>query len=297
MSVKVSNISKVYKEQRALNDVSFEIQQGEIVGLLGPNGAGKSTLMKILTGYLLPSSGDLTVFESSVINTPIEVQKEIGYLPEHNPLYDDMYVREYLQFVCELHKISKKLVEKVILKVGLQLEAHKKIHELSKGYQQRVGLAAAIVHDPQVLVLDEPTTGLDPNQLLEIRSLIKELGAEKIVLFSTHILQEVEAVCERVLVLKKGVIVADEKLADLKAQQVQIIEVGFDFQIEERVFQSIPNIESVLNVGQNNWELSFSTQEDMRSEVFDFATKNGLKIVQLNSKNKNLESLFRELTL
>lgn len=297
MSVIVSNISKYYASQKALDAVSFEAKQGEIVGLLGPNGAGKSSLMKILTGYLLPSEGDISVAEDSVLQKPQTVKSKLGYLPEHNPLYEDMYVREYLQFVCELHKLNSKAIEAVIKRVGLSNEAHKKIHELSKGYQQRVGLAAAIIHNPSVLVLDEPTTGLDPNQLLEIRALIKELGNEKIVIFSTHILQEVEAVCDRVLVLKEGKIVADEKLATLKAQQTQIIEVAFDFQIEPRFFESIPNLKEVVNTGGNTWELSFVTKEDMRSEVFDFATQNGLKIVQLNSKNKNLESLFRELTL
>lgn len=296
MSVIVSHISKFYGAQKALDNVSFEVQQGEIVGLLGPNGAGKSSLMKILTGYMLPSDGEVSVAGDSVIQTPLRTQRKLGYLPEHNPLYEDMYVREYLQFICELHQLKTKAIAPVIEKVGLAKEAHKKIRELSKGYQQRVGLAAAIIHNPAILVLDEPTTGLDPNQLLEIRELIKELGTEKIVLFSTHILQEVEAVCDRVLVLKEGKIVADEKLATLKEAQAQIIEVGFDFQIEPRFFESIPNLKEVVNTGGNNWELTFGTKEDMRSEVFDFATRNGLKIVQLNSKNKNLESLFRELT-
>ena len=297
MSIKVTNISKNYAIQKALDNVSFEIQKGEIVGFLGPNGAGKSTLMKIITGYILASVGTVFVDGISVAEDPILVQQKIGYLPESNPLYGEMYVREYLGFVADIHKVDKKEVQKVIEIVDLWPEAHKKIQELSKGYKQRVGLAAALIHDPEVLILDEPTTGLDPNQLIGIRNLIKELGKEKIVLFSTHILQEVEAVCDRVLVLKKGKIVADEKLKILREQQAQIIEVAFDFQIEERFFRGLPNLEKLKKIGSTEWEITFSTKEDMRAAIFDFANTNGLKIVQMNSKNKNLESLFRELTL
>ena len=296
MSVKVTTVSKYYNAQKALHAVSFEINKGEIVGFLGPNGAGKSTLMKILTGYILPSEGTVHVNGVSVTENPIEVQSTIGYLPEHNPLYATMYVREYLAFIADIHKLSKGEIQKVIEKVGLQPEAHKTIQQLSKGYQQRVGLAAALIHNPDVLILDEPTTGLDPNQLLEIRTLIREIGKDKIILFSTHILQEVEAVCNRVLVIKKGEIVADEQLSVLKAQQQQIIAVSFDYQIEERFFETIPNLQALLNIGGTNWELTFNTQEDMSAVVFDFATQNGLKILRLNTKNKNLESLFHELT-
>ena len=296
MSVKVTTVSKYYNAQKALHAVSFEINKGEIVGFLGPNGAGKSTLMKILTGYILPSEGTVHVNGVSVTESPIDVQSTIGYLPEHNPLYATMYVREYLAFIADIHKLSKGEIQKVIEKVGLQPEAHKTIQQLSKGYQQRVGLAAALIHNPDVLILDEPTTGLDPNQLLEIRTLIREIGKDKIILFSTHILQEVEAVCNRVLVIKKGEIVADEQLSVLKAQQQQIIAVSFDYQIEERFFETIPNLQALLNIGGTNWELTFNTQEDMSAVVFDFATQNGLKILRLNTKNKNLESLFHELT-
>jgi ABC-2 type transport system ATP-binding protein len=296
MSIEVKNITKFYGNQKALDNVSFEIKSGEIVGFLGPNGAGKSTMMKIITGFIEASDGDINVEGINVETDTLSAQKNMGYLPENNPLYKDMFVKEYLSFIAEIHKVSRKMVSPTIEKVGLLPEAHKKINQLSKGYQQRVGIAAAIIHDPKVLILDEPTTGLDPNQLIEIRSLIKEIGKNKIILFSTHILQEVEAVCDRVLVIKKGAIVADEKLSILKEQQAQIIEVAFDFQIEKRFFNDLPNVESVNNLHDTTWELTFSTKEDMRSLVFDFALKNGLKIVQLNSKNKNLESLFHELT-
>lgn len=296
MSVIVNNISKYYGTQKALDAVSFSIQKGEIVGFLGPNGAGKSTLMKILTGFMLTSEGEVSINDIDVFTNTIEAQKELGYLPENNPLYKEMYVKEYLGFVAEVHQVSKDNIAQVIKQVGLTPEAHKKIHQLSKGYQQRVGIAAALIHNPNVLVLDEPTTGLDPNQLIEIRELIREIGKEKTILFSTHILQEVEAVCDRVLILKKGVIVADEKLAVLKDQQAQIIEVAFDYKIEKEFFKNISNLVEVKNTFDSTWELTFDTKEDRRAQVFDFANENGLKIVQLNSKNKNLESLFRELT-
>ncbi|WP_152287803.1 gliding motility-associated ABC transporter ATP-binding subunit GldA [Flavicella marina] len=296
MSIKVTDISKYYDAQKALDTVGFSIEKGEVVGFLGPNGAGKSTLMKILTGFLLPDEGCVMVCGIDVELDPINAQKKIGYLPEQNPLYEEMYVREYLLFVAELHGVQKNNIETLVERIGLTPEANKKIKELSKGFKQRVGLAAALLHDPEVLILDEPTTGLDPNQLIEIRELIKELGTNKIVLFSTHIMQEVEAVCDRVLILKNGKIIADENLQELKAQQQQVIEVAFDFQIEERFLKEIPYLEKCICVSGSNWELYFSTAEDMRSEVFDFANKNGLKIIQLNTQNKNLESLFTELT-
>ena len=297
MSVVVKNVSKFYENQKVLDGVSFQIKKGEVVGFLGPNGAGKSTLMKILSGSITVADGEVEINAIDVFKNPIEAQKNMGYLPENNPLYKEMYVREYLQFIGDIHKSSKKEISIAIEKVGLTPEIHKKIHQLSKGYQQRVGLTAAILHNPDVLILDEPTTGLDPNQLIGIRELIREIGKEKIVLFSTHILQEVEAVCNRVLVIKNGCIVADEKLAVLKEQQAQIIEVAFDFLIEKRFFETIPNLSHVNNIFDTTWELTFDTKEDMRSSVFDFANNNGLKIVQLNTKNKNLESLFRELTV
>ena len=217
MSIQVSSVNKFYNQQQALKEVSFEVGKGEIVGFLGPNGAGKSTMMKILTGFIKPNSGEVLVDEIDVLTSALEAQKNIGYLPEHNPLYADMYVREYLHFQADIFKVEKTQIEACIDKVGLSLEAHKKIHQLSKGYQQRVGLAAAILHNPTVLILDEPTTGLDPNQLVEIRTLIKELGKEKTVLFSTHIMQEVEAVADKVIILNKGNIVFKTDMNQLKS--------------------------------------------------------------------------------
>lgn len=296
MSIEVKNITKLYGEQKALNNVSFSINKGEIVGFLGPNGAGKSTMMKIITGYINASEGKVFVSDFNINSEKISAQKNIGYLPEHNPLYLEMYVREYLHFNAEIHKVSKTEVENCIEKVGLNSEVHKKINQLSKGYRQRVGLAAALLHNPEVLILDEPTTGLDPNQLLEIRNLIKEVGKDKTVLFSTHIMQEVEAICDRVIVINKGNIIADKNLIELKENQEQVIEVEFDFRIEKQFIESIPNLKSANNIHDTLWELTFSTTKDMRSQVFDFAHDNGLKILQLNTKNKNLESLFRELT-
>ncbi len=296
MSVKVINISKTFESQKALDKVSFEIEKGEIVGFLGPNGAGKSTLMKIITGYTKASEGEIFICESNIETDRINAQRKIGYLPENNPLYLEMYVKEYLNFCASIHNTSKVEVESVMNKVGLLPESHKKIKQLSKGYKQRVGIAAALQHNPDVLILDEPTTGLDPNQLLEIRNLIKEVGKDKTVLFSTHIMQEVEAICDRVILINKGKIIADKKISELKDDENQIIEVEFDYKIEKQFFESLPNLKSVENTIDNEWVLHFSTDKDMRTKVFDFAHANGLKIVQLNTKNKNLESLFRDLT-
>lgn len=296
MSIEVKNITKIYGEQKALDQVSFVLNRGEIVGFLGPNGAGKSTMMKIITGFINASEGEVFVAGFNISLEKIEAQKNIGYLPEHNPLYLDMYVKEYLLFNAEIHKVNKGEVEKIIEKVGLTPEAHKKISQLSKGYRQRVGLAAALLHNPKVLILDEPTTGLDPNQLLEVRNLIKEIGKDKTVLFSTHIMQEVEAICDRVIVINKGKIIADKNLQALKENQEQVIEVEFDFRIEKQFIETIPFLKFAENIHDTLWVLTFSTSKDMRSKVFDFAHDNGLKILQLNTKNKNLESLFRELT-
>lgn len=296
MSIKVSSVSKIYNTQKALNEVSFSADKGQIIGFLGPNGAGKSTMMKILTGFIKPNSGEVFVDDIDVLKSPIDAQKNIGYLPEHNPLYSDMYVREYLQFQASVFKIDKSQIETCIQKVGLEVEAHKKINQLSKGYQQRVGLAAAILHNPKVLILDEPTTGLDPNQLVEIRELIKELGKDKTVLFSTHIMQEVEAVCDRVIIIKKGKILVDKKLSELKENNQQIIIVTFDYKIEEQFIQRLPNVVSYKNNYDNTWYITFENDEDMRPKIFDFAQENGLKILGLNTENKNLETLFREVT-
>ncbi|WP_089380741.1 gliding motility-associated ABC transporter ATP-binding subunit GldA [Lutibacter agarilyticus] len=296
MCVEVKNITKFYGSQKALDAVSFTIEKGAIVGFLGPNGAGKSTMMKIITGYLTASEGAVLVSGFNIATEKISAQQKIGYLPEHNPLYLEMYVREYLMFNATIHNISKEKVEAIIKKVGLTPEVHKKINQLSKGYRQRIGLAAALLHEPDVLILDEPTTGLDPNQLLEIRTLIKEVGKDKIVLFSTHIMQEVEAICDRVIVINKGQIITDKSLKELKENQEQIIEVEFDYKIEKQFIDTIPYLKSATNIHDTIWQLTFLTSNDMRAEVFDFAHDNGLKILQLNTKNKNLESLFRELT-
>lgn len=297
MSIEVKNISKIYGLQKAVNEVSFALESGEVVGFLGPNGAGKSTTMKILTGFIDATSGEAFVNGKEVKSNKINIQKEIGYLPEHNPLYLEMYVREYLNFCAKVHQTSKKRIEEVIIQTGLTSEAHKKIEQLSKGYRQRVGLAAALLHDPSVLILDEPTTGLDPNQLIEIRELIKEVGNTKTVLLSTHIMQEVEAVCDRVIIIHKGKLVADKKLKDLREENQQIIQVEFDYKIENVALRRMPNLVKIDNpTGSFLYELSFDTDEDMRSLVFDFAQENGLKILQMNQKLKNLEDLFREAT-
>ncbi|MEZ4803217.1 MAG: gliding motility-associated ABC transporter ATP-binding subunit GldA [Gelidibacter sp.] len=296
MSIEVENLSKVYGEQKALNNISFKVNKGEIVGFLGPNGAGKSTMMKILTTYIDASEGVAKVNDFNVKTNAPSVQKVVGYLPEHNPLYLEMYVKEYLAFNAGVYKVDKSRIDEIIELTGLTPETHKKIGQLSKGYRQRVGLANALLHNPDVLILDEPTTGLDPNQLVEIRHLIKNVGQEKTVFLSTHIMQEVEAMCDRVIIINKGVIVADKKLKDLKADQAQIIEVEFDYRVEDVLLNKLKHVTSVKNVHDFMYELTFSTKEDMRSEVFDFAHDNGLKILQLNQKNMNLESLFRELT-
>ena len=296
MSIEVENLSKVYGEQNALNNISFKINKGEIVGFLGPNGAGKSTMMKILTTYIDATEGLAKVNDCDVKSDALNVQKQVGYLPEHNPLYLEMYVREYLNFNAGVYKVSKERIEDVIELTGLTPESHKKIGQLSKGYRQRVGLANALLHNPDVLILDEPTTGLDPNQLVDIRQLIKSLGKDKTVFLSTHIMQEVEAICDRVIIINKGKIVADKKLKDLKADQVQIIEVEFDYRVEDVLLNKLKHVSLVSNTHDFTYELTFSTKEDMRSVVFDFAHDNGLKILQLNQKNMNLESLFREPT-
>ncbi|WP_340075417.1 gliding motility-associated ABC transporter ATP-binding subunit GldA [Leptobacterium sp. I13] len=297
MSIEVVNISKHYGLQKALDSVSFSVKKGEIVGFLGPNGAGKSTLMKILTTYLQADEGSAKINGHDVISAKKAVQKSIGYLPEHNPLYLDMYVREYLAFNADVYNIPKSCIEEVIELTGLLPEAHKKIHQLSKGYRQRVGLATALLHKPDVLILDEPTTGLDPNQLAEIRNVIKNVGEEKTVLLSTHIMQEVEAICDRVIIINKGVIVTDKKLSELRDAQTQIIEVEFDYRVETPLLQQLPYLKELKNTGGFVYELTFSTTKDMRPAVFDFAHDHQLKTLQLNQKNKNLESLFRELTI
>lgn len=296
MSIKVENITKVYGEQKALHNVSFEIDKPEIVGFLGPNGAGKSTMIKILTTFINPTKGKAAVNGHDINTNAKLVQQSVGYLPEHNPLYLEQYVREYLDFNAKVYKVDKSRIEDVINLTGLATEAHKKISQLSKGYRQRVGLANALLHNPDVLILDEPTTGLDPNQLVAIRDLIKSIGKEKTVFLSTHIMQEVEAMCDRVIIINKGEIVANKKLTELREGQEQIVIVEFDYRVEDAFLLKLPNAKSVKNTHDFIYEITFSTKDDMRSHVFDFAHDNELKILQLNQKNASLESMFMELT-
>jgi ABC-2 type transport system ATP-binding protein len=296
MSIEITELSKSYDTQKAIDAVSFSIQNGEIVGFLGPNGAGKSTLMKILTGYLIPDSGEAIVNGFNIHHQIQEVKKSIGYLPEHNPQYLDLYVREYLAFNAQVYHVEKSRIDEVIQLTGLTSESHKKIGQLSKGYRQRVGIANALLHNPEVLILDEPTTGLDPNQLLEIRELIKNIGKNKTVFLSTHIMQEVEAICDRVIIINKGKIVADKKIDKLSNGNIQLIEVEFDLPITEELLLTIPEITAAVLMQNKVWQLSFVSLQDVRVLVFDFAQANGLKTLQLTVKNKNLESVFRELT-
>ena len=299
MSIEVNQISKSYGSQKALDNVSFSISRGEIVGFLGPNGAGKSTLMKILTTYLSADEGTATVNGFDVATQAQDVQRSVGYLPEHNPLYLELYVKEYLEFNAGLYKVDRSRIDQVIKLTGLTPEAHKKIGQLSKGYRQRVGLATALLHNPAVLILDEPTTGLDPNQLVEIRRVIKNVGRDKTVFLSTHILQEVEAICDRVIIIDKGKVVTDKKLDKLMIEedevQLQILEVEFDQPVTGEQLGSLPNLISAYELN-GKWELQFQTDADQRGEVFDFATKHGLKILQIMQKSKDLESIFRDVT-
>lgn len=299
MSIVVNNITKLYGEQKALNNVSFTVNTGEIVGFLGPNGAGKSTMMKIITCYIPPTQGSVKVCGFDILEQSLEVKKQIGYLPEHNPLYLDMYVKEFLEFVGGLYKVDniKKRVAEMIELTGLQVEQKKKIGALSKGYRQRVGLAQAIIHDPKVLIMDEPTTGLDPNQLEEIRGLIKTLGKEKTVMLSTHIMQEVEAVCDKVIIINKGEIVANESTQNLqKNTSKQVYTVEFDASISKNSIKSISGVREVEQVSENTWKISSSEDRDIRKEIFDFAVQNKLSVLTLNKEEQKLEDVFKQLT-
>ena len=296
MTLKLLHLTKKYGQQFALNDVSFTLKQGEIVGLLGPNGAGKSTLFKLITAYLPATSGEILVNNLKASKQPLEVKKIIGYLPENNPLYPEMYVREYLGFIANLHKVSKTNIDKVIAQVGLEGEAPKKISQLSKGYKQRVGLASALIHNPSVLLLDEPTTGLDPNQIIEIRNLIKQIGQTKTVLFSSHILQEVEAICQRVLLINNGKLVADINLNDLKLASTALITLRFDKAVLAANLQSELQPKTIEKTGETSWLLSFENGVDSGAILFDFAKKHGLKIVEMTQKGAALESLFKQFT-
>ena len=294
--LELHDISKSYNELKALNGVSFKLRPGEVVGLLGPNGAGKSTLMKILTGYIKNWEGNIRYGEQELREKTKAIQQVTGYLPENNPLYPDLFVLEYLAFVASIYRIKDAPLTRILEKVGLTEVKNRKISSLSKGYQQRVGLAAALLHDPEILILDEPTTGLDPNQLIDIRKLIRQLGEEKIVLLSTHILSEVESVCDRVIIIRKGEVVADEALESLRKGQQQIVQVEFDYRVETEALSKIEGVEKVVNTFDFQYELTCSKQEDIRPKVFDFAHDNQLKILSLQQKNENLAELFKQLT-
>ncbi|HNE28668.1 MAG: gliding motility-associated ABC transporter ATP-binding subunit GldA [Saprospiraceae bacterium] len=300
MSVKVSNLVKRYDAQRAVDGISFEAHRGEVLGFLGPNGAGKTTTMKIITGYLPPSDGTVEVCGFDVAAKSMETRARIGYLPEHNPLYRDMYVREYLQFAAGIHGLKniRQQVEAMIARTGLESHAGKHIGELSKGYRQRVGLAQAMLHDPEVLILDEPTSGLDPNQIVEIRQLIKDLGKEKTVILSTHILGEVEAVCDRAIIINKGKLVADAPINELKQQFTgqTIVTVEFAEKTEAAILGKIAEVKSVKSIGLNRWQLNAAADRDIRAEVFKFAVSNRLTLLELHRETFSMEEIFQQLT-
>lgn len=299
MSIKVDQIQKTYGEQIAVNNISFEIGKGEIVGFLGPNGAGKSTTMKMITGYLRPDSGNIFVCDIRVEGEAISTKKKIGYLPESNPLYYEMYVREYLGMMAGLHGLHSpnNRIEEVIVLTGLVSEAHKEIGQLSKGYKQRVGLAAALLHDPEVLILDEPTTGLDPNQIIEIREVIRSLSKDKTILFSTHILQEVEAICNRVIVINKGVIVADDKLEDLRqSNTIAKVRVSFREKVEEEALGKVSGIARIIKINDFEWMMETADPEALSKELLGFTLQHNLNIVSLQTQTRRLEDIFRELT-
>jgi ABC-2 type transport system ATP-binding protein len=301
MSIIVNNVSKIYGAQKALDGVSFEVKQGEIVGFLGPNGAGKSTMMKILTCFIPQSSGKASVCGFDVAEQSLEVRKQVGYLPEHNPLYLDMYVKEYLEFIAGLHHVAnvKERISEMIEVTGLEAEQKKKIGALSKGYRQRVGLAQALIHDPKVLILDEPTTGLDPNQLEEIRNLIISTGKKKTVMLSTHIMQEVEAMCDKVIIINKGQIVANNETRELQKTQAQnsyIITVEFDKPAARNALKNIGFVTDAKNIRDNVWQLEVRSEKDIRPDVFQFAVQNKLAVLTLNKEEQKLEDVFKRLT-
>jgi ABC-2 type transport system ATP-binding protein len=300
MSIEVKNLLKIYGEQKAVNDISFSVGKGEIVGFLGPNGAGKSTTMKIITGYLKQDGGNAYVCGINVTENPLSVKKKIGYLPEGNSLYYDMYVKEYLGFIAEIHEIGnrKSTIANAIEMVGLTPESKKKIGQLSKGYKQRVGLAAALIHDPDVLILDEPTSGLDPNQIIEIRDVIKQQGKNKTVLFSSHILQEVEAICDRVIIINHGKLVADDTLNNLQTRNKNkhSIVVQFKEIISKTILEKIHPADSIEEISGNQFKITTSDPELVRKQLFETALQYNLNIVSLQSENQSLEEIFRSLT-
>lgn len=301
MSIKVNNIIKSYGKQNALNDVSFEVGTGEVVGFLGPNGAGKSTMMKILTCFIPQTSGTASVCGYDVAEQSLEVRKNVGYLPEHNPLYLDMYVKEYLEFIAGLHHLKnvKKRISEMIEMTGLQVEQKKKIGALSKGYRQRVGLAQALIHDPKVLILDEPTTGLDPNQLEEIRNLIIEVGKQKTVMLSTHIMQEVEAVCDRVIIVNNGQIVANDTtsvIQNTRMKNKQIVTVEFDKETSRNSLKNISGVFDANNIKGTTWQIEVHSDNDIRPAIFQYAVQNGLTVLTLQKEEQRLEDVFKHLT-
>ncbi len=301
MSINVTSLLKVYDSQKAVNNISFQIARGEIVGFLGPNGAGKSTTMKILTGYLQPESGQANVSGIDVLADPLAAKRKIGYLPEANALYYDMYVREYLEFISAVHRINepRKAIENVIGLTGLTIESKKKIGQLSKGYKQRVGLAAALIHDPEVLILDEPTSGLDPNQIIEIREVIREQGKNKTVLFSSHILQEVEALCDRVIIINKGELVADDRLSNLQLgnKEKHVVMVQFKEPVQRSMLENIKAVSAVDEPQPSNFKLQTSDPESVRRQILELAIRHNLNIISIQSGNQSLEDVFRNLTV
>ena len=301
MSIEIKNITKIFGQQKALDDVSFSVDTGSIVGFLGPNGAGKSTLMKIITGLISPDNGQVVVNGVAVAENPEEIRKTIGYLPESNPLYYDMYVKEYLQFTANIYKIKEtgKVVDEVIERTGLGNECKKKIGALSKGYKQRVGIAQAIIHNPQVLILDEPTTGLDPNQIVEIRNLILELGRDKTIMLSTHIMQEVQAVCSRIAILDHGRLVANgdtNQILKSNSGGNQIVEVEFNCGFDEQLLKQIANIVSIEPLGGNKYVVESDTETDLRQSIFNFAVQNNLVVLTMQTKQNTIEEVFQKLT-
>jgi len=300
MSIEVKNLSKEYGQQKAVNNISFKVEKGEIVGFLGPNGAGKSTTMKIITGYLQQSGGEAFVCGINVAEDPLGTKKKIGYLPELNALYYDMFVREYLGFIAEVHRVQgpKEKVEAVIELTGLKTESKKKIGQLSKGYKQRVGLAAALIHDPEVLILDEPTSGLDPNQIVEIREVIKKQGQQKTVLFSSHILQEVEAICDRVIIINKGELVADDKLSNLQRgnKDNHVVLVQFKEPVNRQLLENIKEISRIEEPQASNFKLQTSNPEAVRKQLLQIALQQNLNIISLQSESQSLETIFKALT-
>jgi ABC-2 type transport system ATP-binding protein len=309
MSIQVKDLTKIYGQQKALDQISFEIKTGEIVAFVGPNGAGKSTTMKILTGFIPPSSGKAKINNLDLIEKSLEIRKHIGYLPEHNPLYLDMYVKEYLEFVAGIYKLGKKTntrIKEIIEQTGLSIEQKKKIGALSKGFRQRVGLAQALIHDPAILILDEPTSGLDPNQIIEIRNLISEVGKEKTVMLSTHIMQEVEAICDRIIIINNGKIVADDSINSIisktQDQYITII-VEFNNTPDQKQLEEINLVDKVAKINDRNWLIQSSpagradlSTEDIRQNIFDFAVKSNLAVLSMQKKEKSLEEVFQELT-